>query len=276
MGNRRLAIADSVTELGSDAEGAVALAASHGGLYAVSVALGRSVAALLVHDAGVGRDQAGIGGLELAQAHGVPCAAIGHMSARIGDGRDCADRGRISHVNRLAEAAGIAVGMPVAEACEILRHAQLGPRAALHAGGSESRRRVELNAQRAVWLLDSASLVQPGDVGAVAVTASHGGLLGGRPATAIKVPVFAVLYNDAAVGADGAGISRLPVLEDRGIAGATVAAESARIGDAASTYHDGVVSFVNRQAAALGGHAGMRARDLVALLATATLERTAS
>jgi hypothetical protein len=259
MGNRRLAIADSVTELGSDAEGAVALAASHGGLYAVSVALGRSVAALLVHDAGVGRDQAGIGGLELAQAHGVPCAAIGHMSARIGDGRDCADRGRISHVNRLAEAAGIAVGMPVAEACEILRHAQLGPRAALHAGGSESRRRVELNAQRAVWLLDSASLVQPGDVGAVAVTASHGGLLGGRPETAIKIPVFAAVYNDAGWGIDGAGVSRLPALEARGIAGACVSAFSARIGDGMSSYRDGFISALNATATRHGGRIGQSA-----------------
>ena len=46
---------------------------------------------------------------------------------------------------------------------------------------------------------------------------SHGALLGGKPETAIKIPVFAALYNDADFGIDDAGIARLPVLEARGI-----------------------------------------------------------
>jgi len=47
-------------------------------------------------------------------------------------------------------------------------------------------------------------------------------------------------------------VSRLPALDARGIAAATVSAASARIGDARSTYEDGVLSRVNASAAALG------------------------
>ena len=88
----------------------------------------------------------------------------------------------------------------------------------------------------AVWALDSASLVGSEHVGAVVVTGSHGGLLGGRPDTALKYDALAALFNDAGIGIDEAGVTRLPALEARGIAAGTVAAASARIGDARSTY----------------------------------------
>ena len=61
-------------------------------------------------------------------------------------------------------------------------------------------------------------------------------------------------------------MSRLPALDARGIAAATVAAASARIGDARSTYEDGILSRVNARAAALGLAPGMPARDAVAIL----------
>jgi len=53
------------------------------------------------------------------------------------------------------------------------------------------------------------------------------------------------------------GVSRLPALDRRGIAALTVAAASARIGDARSSYEDGVLSRVNGSAAALGLKPGM-------------------
>ncbi len=61
-----------------------------------------------------------------------------------------------------------------------------------------------------------------------------------------------------------AGISRLPALDARGIAAATVSAASARIGDARSTYEDGIISRVNARAAALGLREGISAREFVA------------
>ena len=59
-------------------------------------------------------------------------------------------------------------------------------------------------------------------------------------------------------------MTRLPALDARGIAAATVAAASARIGDARSTYEDGILSRVNRGAAALGIAPGISAREFVA------------
>src|SRR5207302_1281456 len=77
---------------------------------------------------------------------------------------------------------------------------------------------------------------------AIVLTGSHGGLLGGRPETALKYEVRAAFYNDAGIGIDEAGVSRLPALDDRGIAAATVSAATARIGEARSTYEDGILS----------------------------------
>ena len=97
-------------------------------------------------------------------------------------------------------------------------------------------------------------------------------LLGGRPATAVKYDVFAAIYNDADFGIDDAGISRLPALDARGIAGATVSAWSARIGDGQSTYRDGYVTAVNARAAQCGGEIGISAIELVARLVAARLK----
>jgi hypothetical protein len=117
-----------------------------------------------------------------------------------------------------------------------------------------------------VWALDSASLVAPEHKDAIVLTGSHGGLLGGRPETALKYDVRAAFYNDAGIGIDEAGVSRLPALDRRAIAAATVSAASARIGDARSTFEDGMLSRVNTSAAALGLAPGMTARDAVLLL----------
>lgn len=257
-----LLVCDSVTRMGPDVRGRVAIAASHGGLFAVHLALEEGVTGLVVCDAGVGLEGAGIAGLELAERLGVPCAAIDHRSSRIGDGADCAERGRISFANPRAESLGVRVGMPARDAaCCMTASATLQP---VHPGPppGEARRVMPGSARRrAIVLIDSASLVTPEDQDRVVLTASHGGLLGGRADTAIKWPVVAALYNDAGIGCDDAGVSRLPVLQARGIPAATVAAHSARIGDAQSAWDTGVISRVNQAAHALGAREGQGARE---------------
>ncbi len=121
----------------------------------------------------------------------------------------------------------------------------------------------------AVWAFDSASAVGPEHVGAIVVTGSHGGLLGGKPETALKYDALAALFNDAGIGVDEAGVTRLAALDRRGVAAATVAAASARIGDARSTYEDGILSRVNARAAALGLAPGNTAREFVAIVRAA-------
>lgn len=263
-------ICDSVTRMGADVRGRVAIAASHGGVFAVHLALEEGVAGLVVCDASVGLERAGIAGLDYAQALGVPCAAIHHRSARIGDGADCAQRGLISFANARAVALGVRVGMPALEAARCMAAAVALQAVDPGPSPGESRKVLPgIDGRRSIVLIDSASLVLPEDRDAVVITASHGGLLGGRAETAIKVPVFAALYNDAGVGCDGAGVSRLPVLDARGIAAATVAASSARIGDARSAWETGVISRVNQAAYALGGREGQGARDWAEIMAQA-------
>jgi hypothetical protein len=91
-------------------------------------------------------------------------------------------------------------------------------------------------------------------------------LLGGRRDHVLEVDVFAAFFNDAGGGKDGAGFARLPMLDERGIAAATVSNNTARIGDGRSTYETGVVSHANETAKRLELREGMSARDAVARL----------
>jgi hypothetical protein len=58
------------------------------------------------------------------------------------------------------------------------------------------------------------------------------------------------------LGREQAGIGRLAALEARGIAGLTVSAQSARIGDASSVFDEGVISFANATAVRRGALVG--------------------
>jgi hypothetical protein len=261
-----IVIADSITRVGPDAVGAVIINGSHGGVYAAFLAAKLGAAAVIFNDAGVGRDGAGIGGLDYLEELGIAAATVGHATARIGDGADMIMSGIITYANELAAALGVKPGQPCRDAAASLQQArqtERSPPAALE--GSF----LLVSAAPQVWALDSASLVLPEHKTAVVVTGSHGGLLGGKAETAIKYDVLGALYNDAGIGKDEAGVSRLPALAARGIAAAAVAATSARIGDARSTYADGVISRVNTRAAVLGLHEGLSARDFVARLRAA-------
>ena len=120
----------------------------------------------------------------------------------------------------------------------------------------EGRSEIGDGALRRIVLVDSAAMVAPGDAGAIVVTGSHGGLVGGDPAMALRTDAFAAVFNDAGIGIEEAGIGRLAALERRGVAAFTVAAASARIGEARSSFEDGVISRVNAAAARLGAAAG--------------------
>jgi hypothetical protein len=260
-------VLDSVTHLTGAHRGMASYCASHGGIYAGYYAAKCGTGAVILNDAGVGRDQAGIAGLTLLDNLGVPAATISHRSARIGDGADGPARGILSTVNSTARTLGLLEGMPCAEALDILSQANLKP-APAPTPQAEARFDDETAGRDGVRVIitDSNSLVEPEDAGHVFVSASHGGLLGGRPETAVKYPVFAAVYCDADRGADDAGLSRLPALDDRGIAGACVSAFSARIGDGRSIYNDGIISAANETAARYGGLIGQSCREFVRLM----------
>lgn len=265
----RLIVVDSVTRLGPEAQGRVIVGGSHGGVYAAYLSARARVAGVLLNDAGLGLDRAGIAGLDYLDPLGIPAACSSHRSARIGDGFDLLGRGIVSHVNATAAALGIEPGMWCREAARRLAAAPTPSREA--PDSVESRFPIELPGlpHARASAMDSNSLMTPDDDGTVVVTGSHGGLLGGRPESAARAAVFAALYNDADGGVDGAGFTRLPALDARGIAAATYSAWTARIGDGRSAVATGIVSAVNVRAAALGLKPGGTVRDAVTLLAEA-------
>src|SRR5580704_794059 len=124
-----IVIADSITRVGPEAAGAVVVNASHGGVYAAYLATKLHAAAAIFNDAGVGRDRAGIGGLDYLDGLGIPAATVGHMTARIGDGADMLARGVITHANALAAALGVRAGQACRAAAALLQQAQPAHRA---------------------------------------------------------------------------------------------------------------------------------------------------
>jgi len=253
-------LAPTATKIPADARGRVLVCGSHGGAYAGYLAARAGVRAVILNDAGVGLDSAGIGALEHCGALGVAAAAVAHTSARIGDAEDMRVNGIISHCNAIAESVQATPGMSCAEAVRRLAGAPL-------ADGAETdypEARIEIGANDegvAIVCVDSVSLVRDEDIGRIVMSGSHGGIVAGQRGLAIRVAAAAAFYNDAGIGKDEAGVGRLPALDARGIAAATVSAVSARIGDGRSTYETGVVSRANARAVSLGIVPGMRARE---------------
>jgi hypothetical protein len=266
-----IVILDSITHMTPEQRGSVVLAMSHGGHYAAYDAAARGVAAVILSDAGIGRERAGLSGGAYLARLGVPSATVSSASARIGDGQDGLANGVLSFVNAPAQKFGLSVGMTARAALEALADAGLPPSPE---PPKEAEHRIEIpEAGRPgvkVIVIDSMSLVTPADVGHIVVSASHGGILGGKPQTAVKYDASAVVVNDAGFGKDKAGASRLPALDARGIAGACVSSFSARIGDGRSTWEDGFISIVNETAARRGGLVGQSCKEFVAaMVATA-------
>jgi hypothetical protein len=111
--------------------------------------------------------------------------------------------------------------------------------------------------------LDAAPLLQADDAGRIVVTGSHAALFRGQPDGIVGPAVRAIFFSDAGIGLDRAGITRLPTLDERGIAAGAAAANSAPIGDSRAIYAYGVLSHVNATAAALGGRPGQRIGDFI-------------
>ena len=264
MSESEILIFDSATKFGPDSSGKVAIAASHGAIYAGYLGARAGLRGIILHNAGIGRDAAGINSLPYLDEFTVAAATVDHHSARIGDGASMAATGRISHANETARAAGCAPGQTSMECARAMLAAP--GRTGTPPPLDEARFYIRDTAgtPRIVGC-DSVSLVAPDDDGDIVISASHGALLKEAPSWGNRPDVLAAVFNDA--GSEHP--TRLPNLDSRGIAGATVTAESARIGDARSTYEDGIISHVNEIARNAGTMPGMTCRTFVELMTTA-------
>lgn len=127
----QLLILDSigyVAQANFEIAGKIIVSGSHGGTAAAGYILDHPQKPRLVffNDAGGGKDQAGIAGLELLEKVQVPACTYSHLSARIGLAQDGLDHGVISYCNEqfvamalgdgiISNAAGSLIGTPVRE-----------------------------------------------------------------------------------------------------------------------------------------------------------------
>lgn len=116
-----------------------------------------------------------------------------------------------------------------------------------------------------IEFLDSITDATDSTFGKIVVSGSHGGLYPAAVASIARAR--AVLFNDAGIGLEQAGVAGVLALADVGMAAAGVDCNSCHIGSARDTYEHGVISTVNSIAAALGVTTGMSVEGAVGLLA---------
>ena len=115
-----------------------------------------------------------------------------------------------------------------------------------------------------VQVADSITKLGPESRGTVLVTGSHGGSYCGY--LAALAGLRGVIFNDAGVGLDGAGIGALEYLQRLGIAAAAVAHTSARIGDGADMLARGQIRHCNATASALGCAIGQTCQETAEIM----------
>lgn len=218
----------------------------------------------IAHEGGPGKDQAGIGGLALAQKFGIPAAAIATMEAGLSEGPTLLT-GHVSACNDVAARLGVRVGQTGSEAAIKMLKAPKGKPCDL-SGMIDEEVHEMLSTPKgkviSVWSFSRIEGERPNDVFCVA---SHGGKVMAQ--YALRVKPRGLIANDAGGGLNGTGSSGLALVDELfGMAAATVSSASARIGDAVSTYNDGVISALNPTAALRGVKVGMTAREAARLM----------
>src|SRR5579862_6788310 len=113
----------SCSNVRDEHRGQVVVSGSYGGRYNAFNAAKWPVRAVIMNDAGVGKDDAGIVGLEFLDRIGMAAATADAMTCHIGDGDHMLAHGVISHVNKTAAALGCRVEQSVGDCAELMRAA---------------------------------------------------------------------------------------------------------------------------------------------------------
>lgn len=228
--------------------------------------LNRGFRGFIAVDAGIGRNEAAIGGLPLADRHLVPAAAVSVYSCDMCAGRSVWSDGVISRTNEAARLVGVQPGQSTAVA------------AAQMLGAPEGSVRSLTNPQG-----DSDFLLLAGTDGGIYGCWSMGLPKGDRHrdvfcvGTPVDTTMTVHMYNHrilprGVIGSDGGfgrnqmAIAGLHILQRMGIPCAAVSHLSADLGDARSIYQDGVISVTNELAEQRGVRLGIAAHLAAALL----------
>lgn len=209
-------------------------------------------------DCAIGPEGAGIAGLWYYEALDIPAAAVDVMTVLLGDGIDLHDHAIVSRVNEPARSCGVRPGMTAREAARRLLANDPTP-----LPPDEITHRVVVedgHDGRQVICTDSIAFGIDDDRDRnVLCTAGHTG----RSAVPYlrSVHPHGFICSDGGRGRDDSGMAGLALVEEDGLAGATVDATTARMGDGLSTYRDGVISAANAHARRRGVEIGMSARE---------------
>jgi len=236
--------------------GDVLIGGSWMGVVPVSFAVPYQPRAIICNDGGVGKDGGGINGLYYLDGHGIAAAAAASHSCEIANGRSHWETGVISHVNHWAAACGCTPGMSVQACAE--RMLDWNAETQAKAPPRDGRSTVYAGEDGDIVTVDSIKYVNDTDQDKVVIIGSHGGVT--TCSFAIAAAPRGVVVSDGGRGRDNAGIRGLDLLDAEGIPAAAVAVHSAAIGDGRGLYEHGIISAVNRTAAALGAAIGMPTR----------------
>jgi uncharacterized protein YunC (DUF1805 family) len=259
----RILVANSLTSFeADDHRGDVVIGGSFAGAPTGVLPLRQGARGWIAHEAGPGLDDAGVAGLPIADGFDVPAAAIATMSARIASG-DSLLAGVVSRVNQAGASLGIEAGMSGAQAAEAMLNAPTGVFRDVDGIVDETTITLLEGPGGGIYSCWSSSRVEGRHPHDVFLLASHGALT--MALYVLQIAPKGVIVNDAGRALDDSGVEGLPELAKHGVAAAAVSADTARIGDPASTY-EGVISAANEVAQRLGVTAGQKAREAAELM----------
>ncbi|GAA0997818.1 hypothetical protein GCM10009555_096000 [Acrocarpospora macrocephala] len=280
-GARRVLVMDSVSYASAEDAGQTIVTGSHGGTSAGEYARRRGVACVVCNDAGFGKNRSGVAGLRDLDRNGIAGIAVGHQTARIGDGLDAWEAGVVSYVNDTARRAGFTAGRRLQDQLRSFLTGDHGfpPWTVRRPGGRAGLRRnasrdgerpgeqvfrevVLEHLGRNVVVMDSISFATAADRDHIVVAGSNGGRTAGE--AGLRHGCHCVVLNDAGIGKDGSGIAGIRALDAGAVAGIAVSHDSAEISNGMDTWENGIISYVNETAAAAEFAVGQRVRDAIA------------
>jgi hypothetical protein len=260
----RVVVADSVSYgAGRLTNDDVLLAASYAGKSSLVFALRRGLRGVIAHEAGVGLSQAGISGLDLCEEFKVPAAAVATMDAGLSHGASMVDA-KITHFNATASDLGLGFGMSAFAAGLLMLKSRPGKVVDPPDVVDTRLHLVAKTAAGSVYATDSTFSIKEQMPNATICGGSHCARVFAE--SILKIRPSGAMANDAGMGRNRTGIEGLSILDDHGIAAASVAAMSARIGSGLSTYQDGIISACNSVAQQKGVWIGMSAKDAAELI----------
>ncbi len=119
-GKFRIIVTNTAGSYDENNKNDVVIDGSHFGVNSAKMAVDATVKGRIGNDAGIGKNSAGIAGLNILEKVGIPSAAVSSMSAKIGVGMSTWDTGKVSTVNESARKIGVKVGMTTKEAANVM------------------------------------------------------------------------------------------------------------------------------------------------------------